>query len=161
MAPKNLAPSKIACVYCGNATTGARRGEHIVAKAIGGTLTIRDECPSRNVCKDCNNGKLSELDNEFCTRSPIAIAGAEAFNSALLQAWEVDQTSGNVLVEAKPDLETEQMHVYPQILFLASGPTLRFDYAEALQFGMENTAHVIVKSAFRAFQKHIELPKKK
>ena len=59
--PRIIDPSKM-CIYCGGPVKGVRKGEHIVSRALGGTLGLR--C----VCTGCNTGVLSVLDTELAAR---------------------------------------------------------------------------------------------
>ena len=54
------------CLYCGQPTKPGARGEHVIPKAIDGKCTLLDFPPRRRVCQVCNNGVLSQLDDELC-----------------------------------------------------------------------------------------------
>jgi hypothetical protein len=93
-----------------------RRGEHIVPEAIGGRWTIHQVCGSKKVCKTCNNGVLSDLDKELCSKSPISVIAADEIGGFIAQTWDVDEAAGNLLMEARPDLKRKSMTLYPQMI---------------------------------------------
>src|SRR3712207_670182 len=92
---------KRSCLYCGLPSKKGRQGEHIVAKAIGGALTLND-VSDRVVCPKCNSGVLSQIDRELCSRSYLSVIASQQIDSHLWQAWDVDHEAENLLVEARP-----------------------------------------------------------
>jgi HNH endonuclease len=86
------------CVYCGGAVHKVRKGEHIIPVALGGKRTISDSCKDRTVCNPCNNGPLSQLDTELCSRSPLSIVAARELDAFVWQTWDVDHGGSNVSV---------------------------------------------------------------
>lgn len=54
------------CIYC-RSTSGPFTDEHVVAKSVGGNLLIPD------VCRSCNGGVLSAIDQALAERSPVAL----------------------------------------------------------------------------------------
>ena len=52
------------CIYCGNQTKRVRRGEHILPKAIGGALCIKEES-NRTVCARVHASKLGLVFRAF------------------------------------------------------------------------------------------------
>jgi hypothetical protein len=144
------------CVYCGKPVRKTGRGEHIVPKVIGGALTIAD-VSDRVVCSTCNNGVLSNLDRELCSRSHLSIVASQEIDAHLWQAWEVDTTSGNVLLDARPvwdGVELRQLICFPQITFERGGPELRGDLQEIQDFGRDNFEKVLFKSVRHAFERY-------
>lgn len=133
------------CIYCGGSLDGVQRGEHIVQKAIGGTLTLD------TVCNDCN-GSFSDIDREFCSRSPASVIASKVIDSHLWQVWDVDHSAENLLVEARPDWEDQSFVDYPQIIFEKSGPQFRGDFAEMRRIGGEHFVRILVKYARLSFQ---------
>jgi HNH endonuclease len=145
------------CVYCSRLTKPLRRGEHILAEAIGGALTL-GKVSEKVVCERCNNGLLSRLDNELCRRSHLAVIASQELDEQLWQAWDVDHNSDDLLVEARPywvDGELSRLVYYPQIVFERHGPELRGDADEVQAFGRDDFARVLYKAARGAFQRHV------
>jgi hypothetical protein len=141
------------CIYCGRAVGHVKKGEHVIPEALGGALTIK------NVCGSCNN-TYSTIDTELCSRSPLSIVASQVINAHLWQVWDVDHTSNNLLVEARPDWTNKSFIQYPQIIFERSGIQLRGDFEEVRHFGHENFALVMSRCARRAFQ-HAEAGERK
>lgn len=135
------------CIYCGQNVGRVRKGEHIIPEAIGGALTIK------NVCGRCNNG-FSQIDAELCSRSFLSIVASQQMDAHLWQAWDVDHSAANLLLEARPDWAAESLALYPQMVFERAGPQLRGDHREMARFGQENFEKVFVKSMLRAFRRH-------
>jgi hypothetical protein len=138
--------AKSCCLYCGAGLRQVRRGEHIVPEVIGGALTIKQ------VCTECNNGVLSDLDRELCSRSPLSVIAAQAIDAHIWQTWDVDHSSRRLLVEAKPDFNQKSMTLYPQVVFEPRGPHIRGDYEEMCRFGADEFRKVLVKFALEAFR---------
>ncbi len=145
------------CLYCGGHAKRGKRGEHVIPEAIGGALTLND-VPNRSVCHTCNNGVLSVLDDELCSRSYLSIIASRELGSAIWQAWDVDHSDDNLLMEAKPDWATDEafnsLVCYPQIIFEDTGPVARGDSEEFIEFGLEDAVYVLFKAARLCFQRH-------
>lgn len=146
------------CIYCGQKTKKGRRGEHIVPEMIGGKKTLND-VGNRPVCGKCNNGILSQLDEELCKRSYLGlIASRELKAKDCFQAWEVDETSSRLLVEARPDWREDgvlnSFTCYPQIVFEQSGPEVRGDFEQFKAFGDDaiNALLQAVRDCFHRYQ---------
>lgn len=144
MAVQSARPS---CIYCGRDTRRVRQGEHIIPKAVGGALTIK------NVCGACNNG-FSRIDTELCSRSPLSIVASHQIDAHLWQVWDVDHSADHLLLEARPDWTAESLTQYPQIVFESSGPQLHGDYEEVSRFGRDNFERVFVRAMLRAFRRY-------
>src|SRR6266699_3455885 len=98
--PDRPAPT---CMYCGGPVIENHgKGEHIVQKAIGGARTLKDR-----VCTRCNNNELSEVDRELCSRSFLSVVASQEIDGHLALIWDVDHTSRNLLVEARPVWESD------------------------------------------------------
>lgn len=141
-------PATSCCIYCGARLRRVRRGEHVVPEAIGGTLTIK------HVCSECNNGVLSDLDRELCSRSPLSVIAAQEMDAHIWQTWDVDHAARNLLLEAKPDFDQKSMTLFPQIVFEPRGPQIRGDYEEMRRFGADDFRKVFVKFVLQAFRAH-------
>jgi hypothetical protein len=139
------------CIYCGWPLTRTRGGEHVLAAAIGGRLTISDVCRGRNVCGTCNNTILSELDVELCMRSPLSVIAAEELDRFILQDWDVDREDGNLLLEGKRDFKAGSIKLYPQMVVETQGFQIRGDYEEMKRFGLEQYQRVFVENVRGAF----------
>jgi hypothetical protein len=144
------------CVYCNKNTRRGAKGEHIVPDAIGGALTLND-ISDNVVCGDCNNGVLSQLDNELCRRSYLSIVAAQEMDSPLKLVWDVDHTTDDLMVEAGPrwldDGQMQGLVCYPQIIFEKTGPAIRGDSDDVLSLG-EDFTRVLVRAAKRAFERY-------
>jgi hypothetical protein len=126
-------------------------------EAIGGGLTLNDTCDNR-VCRRCNTGVLSDLDRELCSRSYLSSVASQEIDAHIWQAWDVDHSSNNLLIEARPKWDgysLERLILYPQITFEKTGPEFRGDMEEMRNFGAEDFAKVIARAGKRAFQRHI------
>lgn len=135
------------CIYCDSYVGRVRKGEHIIQEAIGGALTVR------TVCASCNN-TFSNIDAELCSRSPLSIVASQQIDAHLWQAWDVDHSDSDMLLEAYPNWAAESLTLYPQIVFDSTGPQLRGDMEEITRFGSRGFEQVIVKSMLRAFRRH-------
>lgn len=141
----------VLCIYCGESVRKVRRGEHIVAEAIGGKLTISEVCEGRNVCNKCNNGVLSEVDRELCSRSGLSMIAGQQLDAFIWQTWDVDHGENNLLVEAEPDFSGQSMTLFPQMIFESAGPQLRGDQEQLQRFGSENFQKVFIRFMLEAF----------
>lgn len=142
------------CIYCGGEVRNVAKGEHIVPACIGGKRTISEFCPGRTVCKGCNNGRLSLLDAELCSRSPLSLIAARELDGFIWQSWDVDRLANNLLLEAKPDFAGQAMVVFPQMIFEPSGPELHGDAEEIQRFGVEKFSRVFTRHLRDAFRAH-------
>ncbi len=144
------------CIYCGKPAARVDEGEHIIPKAIGGARTILDYA-ERYVCGRCNNGILSHLDRELCSRSFLSTLASQELAADIWQAWDVDHSSENLLVEARPfwkDGELARLIPYPQLVFEESGPQIRGDAVEMDAFVVDNFKRVLLTAVLGAFQRH-------
>ncbi len=143
------------CLYCGREARNIRRGEHIVAAAIGGRATISDFCKGRKVCAHCNNGVLSLLDTQFCLHSPLSIVACQVRDTFLRQTWDVPPGTDNLLVEGSNDIPGRSFRYYPQMIFEDSGERLLIcDLEEAKPIGIDRFRREFVqymRQAFHAF----------
>lgn len=129
-------PTQRICIYCGEPAPNVKRGEHIIPEAIGGSkkMTIK------SVCATCSNQTLSQLDTELCVRSPLAqVAGLEK-DRPFLQAWDVDESDENLLLEARHDRDASDgryvvPYVYPQLIMRPTGVQFRGDYDDLMEYG--------------------------
>jgi HNH endonuclease len=148
---------KPACLYCGKPTNRGRRGEHVVQDALGGSRTLKDFPTGRVVCTDCNNGFLSRIDRELCSRSYLSFVASQQLDRHLWQAWDVDHSAGHVLVEARPAWADDQfmnsLVPYPQITFERRGPEVRGDAEEFQRFGLRDAGRVLFKAVRQAFRR--------
>lgn len=135
-------------MYCGNPTGRVPRGEHLIPGAIGGTITTRD------VCSSCNNGVLSDIDRELCSRSPLSIVAAKEIDGFVAQAWDVDENRGNLLIEGRPTSNWRGFRIYPQLIVTAKGEMLWANYDEMREFGIEKFTVLFTRRLLEAFWKH-------
>lgn len=120
------------CIYCGRPISKVKKGEHIFPNALGGVRTIKE------VCSDCNNGKLSELDEHLVACSPVALVASEALGRGVGRTWDVDEASDRLLMEARPDWHSKSMTLWPQAILSRTGLVLRADFKELVDFGLES-----------------------
>ncbi|HET6422707.1 MAG TPA: HNH endonuclease [Planctomycetaceae bacterium] len=140
------------CLYCGKPAT--KKGEHVIPDRLAGGLTIRAQCPTRNVCRTCNNGVLSELDKELCVRFPLSFVAAPILGLKESQFWDIDRSDGNLLIEAHPNVAKATYTVCPQIIFETNQATVRGDYQQMLSFGPEAFLNILMRAAFQAFRRY-------
>jgi hypothetical protein len=143
------------CLYCGRPAKRGKRGEHIVQAALGACLTLNDFPTGRVVCADCNNGFLSRIDRELCSRSYLSFVASQQLDGHVWQVWDVDHAERHLLVEARPAwAEDEMMNslvCYPQLTFQGKCPELRGDAEEFERFGRHDAARVLFKAARQSF----------
>ncbi len=132
------------CIYCGK--SGCLTREHIVPDALGATKWIK--C----VCSTCNNEKLSALDNELATKSPLSLVAASELLKTTGYTWDVDHSERNLLLEARADESAGSMTLWPQVIFDEAGLQIRGDAEEVQKFGAENFQDVFVRHLLAAFQ---------
>lgn len=150
--------AKRPCMYCGTLTKKTGEGEHIVPKAIGGARTLNDSS-DRAVCPDCNNGVLSQLDNELCRRSFLSIVASQQIDAYLWQAWDIDHAANNLVLEARPLWDVDKslcgLACYPQIVFDREGGVRAYGApGEFYNFGPEHFSPVLFKAVGQCFQRH-------
>jgi hypothetical protein len=142
-------------MYCGSPTKRGKRGEHIIQGALGGSLTLNDLPTGRIVCADCNNGFLSEIDRELCSRSCLSYVASQQLDGHVWQVWDVDHAAGHVLIEARPEWAVDEVMnslvPYPQITFASREPEVRGDAEEFLRFGQQDVGRVLFKAVQQAF----------
>src|SRR5690606_6599340 len=109
---------------------GNRSNEHIIQDALGGTE------PIRSVCKTCNNGVLSRIDQELVSRSPLSILVVDTFGKKLTQGWEVDQSERNLLLEAQMSWGEKVLTVWPQLVLDYDRPKMYGDAEQQRKFGI-------------------------
>jgi hypothetical protein len=148
---------KRTCLYCGEPTKRGKKGEHIVPEAIGGALTLTD-ISDREVCTKCNNGVLSQIDKELCSRSYLSIIASQQIDAHLWQAWDVDHASNNLLIEARPSWGDDEilncLLSYPQITFELAGPAVRANPEEVQRFGQGDFAKALFKAVRSCFGRY-------
>ena len=108
----------------------------------------------RTVCMNCNNGVLSEVDRELCSRSPLSVIASQEINAHLWQAWDVDHSAGNLLLEGFPTWSNETISLYPQIIIDGKDVEIYGDDDEARMHGFDAFRSVLVKGLKRAFLNH-------
>jgi HNH endonuclease len=144
------------CIYCGGEVTKERRGEHIVPEAIGGKCTLK-EVAGKSVCARCNNGVLSILDKELCNRSHLSVIASQEIEANLWQVWDIDHSARELLVEAKPYWEGEELKslvCHPQMIFEKEGPQIRCDVEEMERFGKDRLLNVMVRAVQGAYERY-------
>jgi hypothetical protein len=147
-------------MYCGAPTKRRLKGEHILQLALRGAKTLNDpDVCRRAVCPECNNGFLSQIDKELCSRSYLSIVASQKIDAHLWQSWDIDHASGNLLVEARPswapDGSLTATICYPQIAFERDGRLqVRSDSEEFLRFGQEDFPKVLFKAIRRSFDRY-------
>jgi hypothetical protein len=146
-------------MYCGTLTKKTGKGEHIVPEAIGGALTLNDGS-DRAVCPRCNNGVLSQLDNELCRRSFLSIVASQQIDAYLWQAWDIDHAANNLVLEARPLWDDDKvlcgLACYPQLIFdRDSGVQVYGVPEEFYEIGPEHFAPVLFKAVRQCFQRHL------
>jgi len=113
----------------------------------------------KRVCPDCNNGVLSYVDRELCSRSYLSVVASVELGKHLWQAWDMDDTSNHLLLEARPvwhsDYVLRQLICYPQIIFEQKGPEVYFDLQESNEVGRDNFILVLKKAARHAFKRYL------
>lgn len=139
------------CFYCG-ADRGNATDEHIIPETIGGSTTVRP------VCHRCNNGELSKLDTELCTRSPLAIVAAAELkdNRVIQELWQIDERQNNLLVEGQWDPVANVHLPYPQLIIEGERAQLRADGDEIEQIGQARFQEVFIEAAKFAFAQHLD-----
>ena len=155
MADSKVQPLRF-CIYCGGNVVKERRGEHIVPEAIGGDCTLK-EVAGKSVCGQCNNGVLSILDRELCNRSHLSMIASQEIEANIWQAWDIDDTAENLLVEAKPyweEGELKRLVCHPQMIFEKAGPQIRGDGEEMERFGKDRVLDVMVRAVRHAMERH-------
>jgi hypothetical protein len=86
----------------------------------------------------------------------LSVIASQELSAPLWQVWDVDQSSDNLLVEARPeweDGELKSLVCYPQLTFEPYGPVLRGDVEEMQQFGSEDFGKVLLLAIHRAFER--------
>lgn len=137
------------CIYCGHGVGRQQKGEHIIPKALGGGKSIKHK-----VCPTCNNGRLSEIDNELSRRSPLSVIASQEMDTHLWQVWDVDHDADNLLLEARPNWPNKNFVQYPQLIVDSDSLDVRGDYEEMGTVGREAFVPVFIEMLLRAFQRH-------
>jgi hypothetical protein len=131
------------CIYCGGKDLTR---EHFVPKSLGGTRS------AKFACAKCNNGFLSQLDNELAGRSPLSLVAADELRQWFRNSWDVDYANGNLLLEGHADSRNRSLTLWPQIVFDDDGPHTYGDNEEIERFGRERFLAVFFQHLLSAFQ---------
>jgi len=131
------------CLYCGCPALNVRNGDHLIPRAIGGTLTTKD------VCNDCNN-ELSDIDRELCSRSPLSLAACRVIDGHIAQAWDVDATERNLLIDGRLDSD-QGFRIFPQMVVLPTTEQYRADWPEIRGFGFDKFEVLFRRRLRKAF----------
>jgi hypothetical protein len=88
--------------------------------------------------------------SEMQQRSPLE----QELDAKLWQAWDVDESADNLLIEARPSWKEAGLKLthYPQILFDPKGPQIRCDVNEMNRFGREKFISVLVGEVRRVLK---------
>jgi hypothetical protein len=149
-------PGKRNCIYCGQPTGRGSEGEHIIPQAIDGGLTLNDKT-NYAVCKGCNGGVLSVIDEELCKRSFLSMVACQVLSKPLHQSWSCDYECDRVLYEVNQVWRGETLETmicYPQIIFEKDGvKSFRGDLAEMQRLGDNyfSIVHQAARHALEAF----------
>lgn len=139
------------CLYCER--TGCKMSdEHLIPEGLGGRTVLE-----KAVCKECNNGVLSELDNELITQSPLSLIAYRELQSGLRRTWDVDHRSGNVLISAAPIIDERgfmAMWVWPQLILDSEQLSMRANLDELRAFGNDAFNITLIKTAKRTFERY-------
>ncbi len=116
------------CIYCGR--SGIQMSdEHVVPEALLGGVVIETVCP------DCNNGVLSQLDDELASNSPLAcLASRQKLNAEFTDAWSIDPQTG-FLFEGRHDLSTNSFRLFPQLIIADEKLLFAGDGDDILRYG--------------------------
>jgi hypothetical protein len=133
------------CIYCGSSFSASKHGgEHVLQKAIGGTVRISD------VCEKCNNETLSVIDKELVNKSPLSIVAGAHFKRPLEYFWEVaDQ---GLLLEASPTADFSSCKLWPQMILRDETLDYYSDMEADRLGGYENSIHCFCRCLETAFQ---------
>jgi hypothetical protein len=134
------------CMYCGNSVGHVGEGERVVPDAIGGSKSVA----LKSVCAKCNNGVLSDLDRELCSKSPLSLLAAKELGKPPEYLWDVEPTEGNLLLEARPSNEFRGVVLWPQIVFVSDRPRLYGDAEEIDTVGADRFRSVLVSNVLDA-----------
>lgn len=138
------------CIYCGN--SDGLTYEHIIPAAIGGRAKIK------GVCRKCNNGLLSSLDKELCSRSALSIIAAQELkDKKISQLWGTDAENEGLLVEGGYDPEIDGLRILPQLIFdsdVFRGTHIRGDPEEIDAFGVNNFQGLFFRQIINAFREY-------
>lgn len=118
-------------------------------------MTLLD-ISDRAVCGQCNNGALSEVDKEFTSKSYLSIVASQEIGAYLSQCWNVDHSSKNLLIEARPiwmDGLMADCICYPQLTFEPTGVNVRGDANEMREFGFDSFHKVLIRAAKSAYHR--------
>lgn len=140
------------CLYCTNATK--KSNEHLIPAALGSKEYVRTGV---TICEGCNNGALSTLDNELCTKSFLALVASKELGKNLANLWAIDESSDRIFIEAYPvwDIDVFQRFVpFPQIVFTAGRPRFYLDGKDALLHNTTDVISLLTRLAKRQFSKH-------
>ena len=131
--------SKQECIYCGEIETEFSR-EHIVPEALGGTRVLD------GICRICNEGVLSNIDQELCSKSPLSLIATREIEKPLLQFWDVDHTTNGLLVEGHYVAKADAFHSYPQIIFEPTRNHIRGDFEEVQSIGQKEFQRIVIEA---------------
>lgn len=150
------------CIYCGEMAPVKGKGEHIFPDALGGTKTLIKF--KQVVCTKCNTGPLSEIDNELCSRSYLAIAAAQHFKSDVWQAWDVAPSLNNLLLEARPiwdhDGTLHSLSVHPQMIFDQGRTSVISDAQDVASLGISSLNHLLHRLMLSAYDRYNQVSNK-
>src|SRR5947208_3057317 len=138
------------CLYCGDPCTNIGKGEHIYPKSIGGQKTLT----KKNVCTDCNNTVLAELDDDLAYSSYLSLLACQELNKVYGSQWDIDPEG--TLTEAnsiRSDTGEVKLLNWPQMTLEEKGFAVRGDAIESEQFGHNRFRTTVMEKAKQCYKR--------
>lgn len=110
------------------------------------------------MCPKCNNGVLSDLDKELCSKSPLAFLVLQHIGTPFQYIWDVDQGE-KYLLETNPTRDLQGARLWPQAVFHRGEPRFHADGEEMGRVGpnrMLTAFHEHLRVAWWAMQHGLE-----
>jgi hypothetical protein len=140
---------KARCLYC--STISTRSKEHLIPAALGTKEYIRKGVA---ICGKCNNGTLSKLDNELCTKSFLSMIASRELEKNLCNLWAIEESNERVFIEAYPvwNGDVFQRFVpFPQIVFTSGRPRFYLDGNDVLRHDTSDVMSLLTRLVKKQF----------
>jgi hypothetical protein len=140
------------CLYCKR--SGRKSKEHLIPSALGANEIVRSGI---EICERCNNGIISTLDKELCTKSFLAVIASRELGKDLFNLWAVVDSAGPLFIEAYPVWDGSAFRrfvPFPQIVFSGSKPTFFVDGKVAHSHDTSDCIRLLTRLARNQFEQY-------
>jgi len=140
------------CIYCGEIITNENESrEHIIPDCLGGSKILKENL----VCKECNNGILSNLANALLYTPHIQIVTVQDLRIKSAGGWDFNSETGIVL-EAHFSEDKLSQSVWPQIIIHDDDVSFFTSSDDINLYGEENCLRIFHKYLRNSYEEKKE-----